>query len=116
MKIEYHLIIFVFFILCEKYKKMFLGCLFCLVDKKKREQIRNREKKEEEKSEKIKYERMKYIPFVWKIKKNIDINIDMERNIQKLEKINQNGKNLQNSAKNYRKLSKELSEKVQKIE
>jgi hypothetical protein len=89
---------------------MFLGCLFCLADKKKREQIR--EEKEKEKSEKIKYERIKYIPFAWKK----EINIDMEHNIQKLEKINQNGDNLQNSAKNYRKLSKELSEKVQKIE
>ncbi len=83
-----------------------------MANKKKREQIR--EKKAEEKSEKIKYERMKHIPFVWKIKKNIDINIDMEHNIQKLKKINQNGENLQNSAKNYRKLSKELSEQVQK--
>jgi len=91
---------------------MFLGCLFCLANKKKKEQIR--EKKETEKSKKIKYERVKYLPFVWKIKKNIDINIDMERNIQKLEKIHQNGENLQNSAKNYRKLSKELSEQVQK--
>jgi len=49
---------------------MFLGCLFCLADKKKREQIR--EEKAKEKSEKIKYERLKYIPFVWKIKKNLD--------------------------------------------
>jgi len=50
---------------------MFLGCLFCLANKKKREQLR--EKNAEEKSEKIKYERLKYIPFVWKIKKNLDM-------------------------------------------
>ena len=90
---------------------MFLGCLFCLVDKKKREQIRERKKNEKsEKSEKIKYERMKSIPFAWKT----EMNLEMEHNIQKLEKINQNGEILQNSAKNYRKLSKELSEQVQK--
>jgi|SaaInlStandDraft_6_1057023.scaffolds.fasta_scaffold28764_2 hypothetical protein len=56
MKIESRLIILVFFILCTNYKKMFLGCLSCIFNYKKRTD-------EEKEIEAIYYERAKFLPF-----------------------------------------------------
>ena len=68
---------------------MFLACLNCFANKKKRET---------ENTETVKYERIKYLPFAWK------------QNVQQIEQINEKGDNLQNSAKEYRNLSTKLGE------
>lgn len=70
---------------------MFLAYLTCFANKKNRET---------ENMETVKYERMKYLPFAWK------------QNVQQIEQINEKGDNLQNSAKEYRNLSKKLGETV----
>jgi hypothetical protein len=63
---------------------MFLAWFNCFANKKKHDM------------ETVKYERIKYLPFAWK------------QNVQQIKQINEKGYNLQNSAKEYRNLSKEL--------
>ncbi len=73
---------------------MFLACLSCFMNKKQQD------------PETIKHERIKILPFVWKTQIT---NTTIDQNTQELEKIREKGENIQNSAKEYRNLSKELS-------
>jgi hypothetical protein len=86
---------------------MFLRYLFCFSKNK----IYGDESEDPELNE-INYERANKLPFAWKV----NMKNDMEHNIQKLEKINQNGEKLLSSSKKYCELTKELSEKVKKNE
>ena len=87
---------------------MFLRYLFCFSKNK----IYGDEIEEDPELNEINYERANKLPFVWKV----TMKNDMEHNIQKLEKINQNGEKLLSSSKKYCELTKELSEKVKKNE
>tara|TARA_Y100000389_G_C17470208_1_gene529735 strand:+ start:6720 stop:6935 length:216 start_codon:yes stop_codon:yes gene_type:complete len=62
--------------------------------------------KKQQDPETIKHERIKILPFVWKTQIT---NTTIDQNTQELEKIREKGENIQNSAKEYRNLSKELS-------
>jgi hypothetical protein len=62
--------------------------------------------KKQQDPETIKHERIKILPFVWKTR---IANTTIDQNTQELEKIREKGENIQNSAKEYRNLSKELS-------
>ena len=86
---------------------MFLRYLFCFSKNK----IYGDESEDPELNE-INYERANKLPFAWKV----TMKNDMEHNIQKLEKINQNGEKMLSSSKKYCELTKELSEKVKKNE
>jgi len=73
---------------------MFLACLSCFMNKKQPD------------IETVKHERIKILPFVWKTR---IANTTIDQNTQRLEKIREKGEKIQNSAKEYRNLSKELS-------
>lgn len=73
---------------------MFLACLSCFMNKKQPD------------IETVKHERIKILPFVWKTR---IANTTIDQNTQRLEKIREKGGKIQNSAKEYRNLSKELS-------